>query len=63
MMIPMIGFLKLFIDMIGGMDSMVFKILRTEGSKKRWKGFVRDFDSELRKVYIKTNEHNTHRSL
>jgi len=35
MMIPMIGFLKLFIDMIGGVDSMVFKILRTEGSKKR----------------------------
>jgi len=35
MMIPMIFFLKLFIDIVGGMDSMVFKILRTEGSKKR----------------------------
>jgi hypothetical protein len=33
-MIPMICFLKLFIDMIGGMDSMAFGVLGTEGPGK-----------------------------
>jgi hypothetical protein len=59
MMIPMICFLQLFIDMIWGMDSMAFGALGTEGPGK----FVRDFGSGLGKVCIRTNEHNSHRSL